>query len=93
MRKIERLMLGALSAKMDWKLGNTSVTKNGNVFLHGNHIANVIFENGKLKAATNIDTLKRWPSNTTKSRLRALGVSVCKKNGKVYINDRAIGSK
>ena len=68
MRKIERQMNNAISAKRDWKLANTEVVSVDNVsfvYLHGNKIAEVgenflrLFDGG-------------WQSVTTKSRLNAI---------------------
>ena len=93
MRKIEIEMLSAIQSMSTWRNGNTSVSihsVNGiavpNVFLHGNHIASV--ENNKVHV--NEYTLKKWPTPTTKSRLRALGVNVTTKSGVTYLNGRAI---
>ena len=70
MRKIETQMNAAISNNENWESGNTSVTFDAEtgvsqVFLHGNHIADVgdtfirLFDGG-------------WQSNTTKSRLNAI---------------------
>ena len=70
MRKIEAQMNAAISNNKNWQSGNTSVTFDpetgvSQVFLHGNHIADVgdnflrLFDGG-------------WQSNTTKSRLNAI---------------------
>ena len=70
MRKIEQQMNAAISDNKNWQSGNTSVTFDpetnvSQVFLHGNHIADVgdnflrLFDGG-------------WQSNTTKSRLNAI---------------------
>ena len=68
MRKIESQMNAAITAKSDWKSGNTEVHFCDGVsfvFLHGNKIAEVgdnfvrLFDGG-------------WQSVTTKSRLNAI---------------------
>jgi hypothetical protein len=70
MRKIERQMNAAITAKIDWKCDNTRVEyEQGNcisrVYLHGNKIAEVgdtfirLYDGG-------------YQSNTTKSRLNAI---------------------
>ena len=41
---------------------------------------------------TNTDTLRRYPTNTTKSRLRALGVNVTTRKGVTYLGDGAWGA-
>lgn len=73
MRKIESEMLNAVQNGNFWHSGNTLVTPDA-VFLHGNRIAH-------RDALTRLwvadaDTLARWPTNTTRSRLRALGFTV-----------------
>jgi hypothetical protein len=96
MRKIEQQMVSAItniqhnSASKGWSNGNTIVTNAGDrakVFLHGNHIADV-FNTGVLDVNTN--TLARWPTPTTKSRLRALGANVATRKGVTYLNDVAV---
>lgn len=86
MRKIEQHMLQALREHRDWAEANTRVTENGNVYLHGNHIARV--EDDEVQV--NEDTLYRWPTNTTLSRLRALGAHVHVKAGVVYLNNQPV---
>lgn len=80
MRVIERSMLDAINLGRNWSNGNTSVrhTSNGcDVFLHHNRIATVVGE----EVTVDIQTLKNWPTSTTKSRLRALGVNVSTAKG------------
>lgn len=82
---IERKMLNAISQGNNWSQGNTSVrhTSSGcDVFLHHNHIATV--EAGEV--VVNLQALKKWPTNTTKSRLRALGVDVRTVKGVTLLN-------
>jgi len=94
MRKIEKQMIDAVKAKTTWHGSNTSVSMHvdargfliPNIFLHGNHIASV--ENDVVRV--NEYTLKHWPTLTTKSRLRALGVNVTTKAGVTYLNGKAI---
>jgi hypothetical protein len=71
MRKIEQQMVHALANGLDWHSGNTSVTSLGTVKLHGNVIAYRL-NNGDLFPYS--VTFHRWPTRTTKSRLRALGL-------------------
>ena len=96
MRKIEQQMNQAVNniqhnqGAKGWSNSNTIVVNAGDrakVFLHGNHIADV-FNTGLL--VVNIETLARWSTPTTKSRLRALGVNVCTRKGVTYLNDVAI---
>ena len=91
MRKLENEMLAALRAGRDWQSGNTSVTAPDNtgraaVYLHGNHLAD--WRNGR--AEPNLSTLARWPTVTTKSRLRALGVDIYQQKGRICANGVAV---
>jgi hypothetical protein len=75
MRKIEQQMCLAAGQHRKWKSGNTEVYPAdggfSEVYLHGNHIATVNTSNGSVMP--NLATLAKWPTRTTKSRLRALG--------------------
>lgn len=87
MRKLENEMLTALRAGRAWQSGNTAVTARdadgcAAVYLHGHHIAD--WRNGC--AVPNLSTLARWPTVTTKSRLRALGVDIHQQKGRIYVN-------
>jgi hypothetical protein len=97
MRKIEREMLDAIKARRNWSKGNTRVKfaqgDTGaawwcNVYLHGNHIAE--FNEMTWRAKVNTETLSRWPTVTTKSRLRALGAHVTTKRGTTYLDGLAV---
>jgi hypothetical protein len=92
MRKIEQLMNNAIHTQKRWSLQNTIVSPiddvNVAVYLHGHEIAIVNTYNGFVM--TNIDTLRRYPTNTTKSRLRALGANVATRKGITYLNNVAI---
>tara|TARA_A100001391_G_C4887036_1_gene229773 strand:- start:152 stop:466 length:315 start_codon:yes stop_codon:yes gene_type:complete len=104
MRKIESEMIAAIrTGKTFWK-GNTEVRavhvlgeteaddfEVMNIYLHGNEIASV-FHAGTPDEFTTVDlgTLRRWPTRTTMSRLRALGVDVCTRKGEVLLNGEAI---
>jgi hypothetical protein len=104
MRKIEQLMINAINNKTNWKLDNTEVVylpavdttmhariEHSKVYLHGNHIATINHDAPHKGLVTaNPMTLSRWPSPTTKSRLRALGVNVYTRKGVTYLNDRAV---
>jgi len=96
MRKIEQQMLNAIHAiqhnqgAKGWSNNNTIVTNAGDrakVFLHGNHIADV-FNTGILEV--NKETLARWQTPTTKSRLRALGANVTTRKGVTYLDNVAV---
>lgn len=78
MRKIEKDMLKAIENGQNKVLGNTYVNPvigGIQVWLHGNHIATVDHSDGG-SVTVNKETLRKYPTNTTKSRLRALGVDV-----------------
>jgi hypothetical protein len=101
MRQIEKDMLRAINARENWRKDNTEVKcvpafvgfgesapiqSEIEVLLHGNHIATV--SDGTVKP--NRDTLAAWPTPTTKSRLRALGVNVTQKAGAVAIDGEIV---
>jgi membrane protease subunit (stomatin/prohibitin family) len=92
MRKIEQQMVNAINRRVDFSSANTSVVKiddvNSAIYLHGNHIADVNSRTGFVMV--NTDTLRRWSTPTTKSRLRALGANVSTRKGVTYLNDVAI---
>lgn len=91
MRKIEQQMIAAIAARKNWTGGSTSVKYlNGwsYISLHGNNIAQVSHDLGCSYA--NAETLRQWPTATTKSRLRALGVHVTTKNHVTYLEGKAI---
>lgn len=95
MRKIEKEMIEAIQNGENWSKANTMVvtnpTGNSDVYLHGQHIACCSpIGRGAFHIAVNKDTLRRWPTNTTKSRLRALSVDVYTKNFVVYVEGVAI---
>lgn len=76
MRKIEEQMLRAISKGINWQSGNTSTRMiddvNIAVYLFGNEIAIINTETGF--TMPNVYTFKKWPTRTTKSRLKALGI-------------------
>ena len=92
MRKIEQQMIQAINSRRAWAGGNTSVTPtddvNSAVYLHGNHIADVNSRTGFVMV--NAYTLRRWPTVTTKSRLRALGANITTKNHVTYLDGVAV---
>ena len=71
MRQLETKMLAAVRGGFAWQGANTSVTADGTVYLHGNRIA--YREGGVL--VPDLVTFAQWPTVTTRSRLRALGLS------------------
>jgi hypothetical protein len=100
MRKIEQQMNRALTLALNWSKDNTAVyyisaTESGNphgdraeIYLHNNHIATYWYEARALEV--NVNTLKRYPTMTTRSRLRALGADLVSKRGVLYLNGKAI---
>ena len=97
MRKIEQQMINAIKNKQNFNSGNTRVEylpeidtteqsriEHARVYLHGNHIATYAFSRDRYYM--NKETLLQWPTNTTKSRLNALGFKVSFKQGKILIN-------
>lgn len=93
MRVIEKAMVDAINAKKNMQRDNTRVvyypdTNTSGVFLYGHHIGTFMHITGTFRP--DIETLERWPTPTTKSRLRALGVKVYTKAGKTYLNDKEV---
>lgn len=101
MRKIEKEMNRAIDGGFDWAKDNTQVITVGaltthrsylsGVYLHGHHIANV-YSNmaGDRRVTPNVNTLSAWPTRTTMSRLRALGVDVCTRKGVVHLDGKPL---
>ena len=85
-------MKNAIHHHVRWSLDNTIVSPLDEntvaVYLHGHEIALINQRTGFVM--TNVDTLRRYPTNTTKSRLRALGVNVKTKNYVTYLDGKAI---
>jgi hypothetical protein len=97
MRLIETEMLKAIREGRDWSKDNTRVETNTvdgttftKVFLHNHKIASTAMWKGSLAVETCKDTLREWPTRTTMSRLRALGVDVCTRKGEVMLNGQPI---
>ena len=99
MRVIEKEMLEAIKHGRDWFKDNTRVEVASryrsywvDVYLHGNHIAEVICRMGCDDIVKpNISTLLDYPTRTTMSRLRALGVDVCTRKGVVMLDGLPLG--
>lgn len=86
MRKIEQQMNRAIARGESWAGGNTQVAQHAagcSVYLHGHLIADIDNDG---TAWANRPTLLDWPTRTTMSRLRALGVDVCTRRGDIYLN-------
>jgi|11BtaG_2_1085332.scaffolds.fasta_scaffold00071_4 uncharacterized heparinase superfamily protein len=99
MRKIEMNMNAAVMLGRDWSEANTRTERASSddavmmVRLHGHHIATVwgaCDGRDRWQVEVNTDTLRAWPTRTTMSRLRALGVDVCTRKGEVLLNGEAI---
>jgi len=99
MRKIESEMVFNVLTGRDWSQANTSTKRihgadaKVSVYLHGNHIAtvwNACDIRDRWAVEVNTDALRRWPTRTTMSRLRALGVDVCTRKGKVMLDGVAL---
>ena len=90
MRKIEEQMVQAIADREPLISGNTEVTEyeggSQGVYLHGHLIASIVDR----QAHAYIPTIRRWPTRTTKSRLRALGVDVYTLKGNTFVNGVAI---
>lgn len=88
MRKIESQMLQAIATGKNWQNGNTSTRMIDDctlaVFLHGNEIAVVNTNNGNTYPT--IHTFRDYPTATTRSRLRALGISASIRQGRAFID-------
>lgn len=90
MRSIEKEMIAAIQSKQNWIKSNTYITYNDktdmtSVYLFSNHIGD--YSHNQEKFITDLHTLENWPTPTTKSRLRALGVNLTQNKGKVYIDN------
>lgn len=78
MRKIEQEMLRAIAKRRNWKKSNTRVNIVNNwaeVFLFGNKIAQINLDSGEIYA-----NHCGWPTRTTLSRFKALGIRVSQIN-------------
>ena len=98
MRLIEKEMNEAIKHGRDWSKDNTRVeidtsysTYLADVYLHDHLIATVWCCMGwEDDVRVNVPTLRNWPTRTTMSRLRALGVDVCTRKGEVLLNGEAV---
>jgi hypothetical protein len=101
MRKIEKQMIEAVKNKREFRLDNTTVffisaSESGNphgsrseISLYDNLIAEY-WHDAPTPLEVNAQTLARWSTPTTKSRLRALGANVATRKGVTYLNDQPI---
>lgn len=99
MRQIEKKMVASIKARKNFKSGNTEVKMKRNehlgtctamVYLHANLIAKISFGPENVVAQF---TMAGCNTNTTRSRLNALGVGVSQCNLAQYHNGEAISSK
>lgn len=101
MRVIERGMVNAIHEGKDFRRDNTVVVydevwSTGRVYLFGNeivrfsHMEDPITRKKEILVQPNLETIRNWPTPTTLSRLRAMGVNVRKEQGVVYLNNRSI---
>jgi hypothetical protein len=100
MRAIEKEMLDAIAECKSKRIGNTEVVHGtvagdecldefdyADIFLHGHSIATVYHPSTSEEyLSVDIKTLRAYPTRTTMSRLRALGVDVCTRKGEVYLH-------
>ena len=101
-RKIEVAMCAAVADLREWRCDNTEVELHRDcsitdaryyavVRLHGHAIATVVqARHDTMRVIVDESTLRQWPTNTTLSRLRALGADVRVAKRIVYLNGEAI---
>jgi hypothetical protein len=89
MRQIEQEMINAMKAGSTMYKANTMVFSDGSVYLHNNHIGTYSAERGTF--TVNLYTLDQWPTPTTKSRLRSIGIDVTTKDYVTYVRGLSIG--
>jgi len=97
MRTIETKMLSAVYNRADWQLDNTSVrysqaNKISRIYLFGNHICDYQHQD-KVIIGTPLPCeymFKLYPTRTTVSRLRALGINARVKQGIATIDGVAV---
>lgn len=90
MRKIEEAMRAAIERRINWRAGNTAVIQHDDraeVRLHGHRVAEYEYGRGVIPDA---DTFRNWPTATTRSRLRALGVAASIRHGRACINGEEV---
>lgn len=86
MRKIEQNMRQAIREQRNWRKDNTRVHIVGDIAyikLHGHELAMYAYPTRTLYL--NLQTLNDWPTPTTRSRVRALGVPIYQRNWEQYI--------
>lgn len=93
MNKIEQDMCEVVIQKRDMSKGNTCViyvpaSHASGVFLHENHLGNFMHDTGEF--VTNTDTLREFPTVTTISRLKALGVDIHRTKKMIWLDGECI---
>ena len=92
--KINSEMLEAVKLQRNWKNNNTEVEQvddnTAEVRLHENLIARVLYGDPGYVIVPSQSTLAEWPTTTTMSRLRSLGVDVMRRKNKVYLNGQYV---
>ena len=89
MRKIEKKLNQAIAQGKPFKLENTRLdweNNTGYVFLHNNLLA--VISRGEAYPIP--ATFSAWPTRTTASRLRALGICATIRQGQPYIDGVAV---
>ena len=95
MRKIEKAMVTACVKNQNWHGDNTSVhyipdIDGCEVYLHGHMIARTYRKPDRLHVDPVIETFRNWPTNTTRSRLCALGVRANIMKGRACIDGKEV---
>lgn len=92
MRQIEKTLIEAVRNRKTWKQANTRTWQSDKdttaIFLHENPIA--LYAHDQKTLYVQLDTLARWKTRTTCSRLRALGVPVNIKNNQPLIDGQPL---
>ena len=86
MRQIEMEMFNAVNGRYNFKSGNTQVEifdEDVTVSLHGNYIFCIV-------DGVSYFSLAGWNTNTTRSRLNALGVEIHNKKGVPYYKGQPV---
>lgn len=89
MRQIEQNLINAIrERKKAWSQDNTTISYNENtetydVFLHGNKIASIDYDNREVRLSS-----CGWRTSTTKSRLNAILTALCADGGIRQIRNR-----
>ena len=94
MRLIEQQMSNAVYNKANWSKDDTAVYFNEHndtslIRLHGNLIATYKHD-GLYKVIPSYSMFSSWPTRTTASRLRALGIKASIKGGEAAIDGELV---